>query len=86
MEILRTVNREDGITVVVSLHQVDYAMRYCARVVALKGGHVVYDGPSAALTPKMLREIYGAELERDGDAATELDPMPAGLRPALVNA
>jgi hypothetical protein len=34
----------------------------------------------------MLREIYGAELERDGDAATELDSMPAGLRPALVNA
>ncbi len=37
--------------VVVSLHQVDVAMRYCPRVVALRQGKVVYDGPSAALTP-----------------------------------
>ena len=86
MEILRTVNQEDGITVVVSLHQVDYAMRYCARVVALKAGRIVYDGPSAALTGKLLREIYGAELEWDDGAPGEPGGLPAGLRPALANA
>jgi phosphonate transport system ATP-binding protein len=86
MDILRTVNREDNITVVVSLHQVDYAMRYCARVVALKAGHVVYDGPSAALTPALLREIYGAELAWDGGTPGEPDAPAVGLRPALANA
>src|SRR2546430_991477 len=45
MEILCDLNREDGLTVIVTLHQVDYALRYCKRVVALKGGKVVYDGP-----------------------------------------
>ena len=40
MEILARINREDGCTVVVSLHQVDMAMRYCARVVALHQGRV----------------------------------------------
>jgi len=86
MDILRTVNREDNITVVVSLHQVDYAMRYCARVVALKAGRVVYDGPSAALTPALLREIYGAELDWDGGTPDRPDAVPAGLHPAVANA
>lgn len=63
MEILAEVNRVDGITVVVSLHQVEYAIRYCPRTIALRHGVVVYDGPSAALTPSFLRDIYGAESE-----------------------
>ena len=63
MENLARINREDGITVVVSLHQVAYAMRYCPRTVALRAGEVVYDGPSEALTPPFLRELYGADSE-----------------------
>ena len=63
MDILSRVNREDGCTVLVSLHQVNVAMRYCARTVALHHGRIVYDGPSAALTPALLRELYGAEAD-----------------------
>lgn len=63
MDILSRVNREDGCTVVVSLHQVNVAMKYCARTVALHHGSVVYDGPSASLTPALLRELYGAEAD-----------------------
>ncbi|MBI5908224.1 MAG: phosphonate ABC transporter ATP-binding protein [Burkholderiales bacterium] len=63
MDILARVNREDQCTVVVSLHQVNVAMKYCARTVALHLGRVVYDGPSAALTPALLRELYGAEAD-----------------------
>jgi phosphonate transport system ATP-binding protein len=62
MELLATMNRERGTTVLVSLHQVDYALRYCPRTIALQHGRVVYDGPSAALTPPLLRELYGADL------------------------
>lgn len=63
METLARINAEDGVTVVVSLHQVDFALRYCRRTVALKAGRVVYDGPSAALTPALLRDLYGSEAE-----------------------
>lgn len=63
MDILARVNREDKCTVVVSLHQVNVAMKYCARTVALHQGRVVYDGPSVALTPTLLRELYGAEAD-----------------------
>jgi len=63
MEILSRINREDGSTVVVSLHQVDMAIRYCPRVVALNQGKVVYDGPAANLTPALLRELYGMQAD-----------------------
>lgn len=63
MDILARVNREDQCTVVVSLHQVNVALKYCPRTVALHQGRVVYDGPSLALTPTLLRELYGAEAD-----------------------
>lgn len=63
MEILATINHEDGTTIMVSLHQVDIALRYCPRTVALNHGRVVFDGQSASLTPDVLRELYGADAD-----------------------
>jgi phosphonate transport system ATP-binding protein len=63
MELLKALNEDEAITVVVSLHQVDYAMRYCRRVVALKAGQVAYDGPASGLSHAKLIDIYGPEIE-----------------------
>ena len=63
MEILRDLNRTDGLTLVVTLHQVDYALRYCDRVVALKEGRIVYDGLAQGLDKDRLIDIYGPEFE-----------------------
>src|SRR5262249_41778824 len=81
MEILARINREQGITVLVSLHQVQFALRYCARTVALRAGEVVYDGPSAQLDAATLRRLYGAAVEEmlEGTAPIHgvLEPAPA---------
>ena len=71
MDILRRLNRDDGLTVLVTLHQVDYALRYCDRVVALKAGKVVYDGRTGGLDRARLIDIYGPEFE---DAYLETPP------------
>jgi len=63
MALLVELNRTEAMSVVVSLHQVDYALRYCSRIVALKAGKVVYDGPSGALSHDQLIDIYGPEIE-----------------------
>ncbi len=63
MELLVELNKRDGLGVIVTLHQVDYAIRYCDRVVALKAGKVVYDGPSTGLDTARLIDIYGPEFE-----------------------
>ena len=61
MEVLARINREDHSTVVVSLHQVEYARQFCPRIIALREGAVVYDGAASALTNQKLAEIYGSQ-------------------------
>ncbi|MCY1539191.1 Phosphate-import ATP-binding protein PhnC [compost metagenome] len=80
MEILADINHQDGKTVVVTLHQVDYAMRYCQRAVALKGGRIHFDGPTAGLNPNFLNDLYGADL----DASLLLADKPRRPRPPDV--
>ena len=75
METLADLNRTDGITVVVSLHQVDVAVRHCRRVVALRGGRVVFDGPPAALTPAVLADVYGDAAPPHPEPKTKERPM-----------
>lgn len=73
MDILAKINQDHGITVLVSLHQVQFARRYCPRTVALRLGEVVYDGPSDALTPQHLRSLYGASVEELLDGTETLE-------------
>lgn len=61
MDILTDINQKEGITIVVTLHQVDYAKRYCPRVVALKQGEVFFDGASSALDESTLAALYGSK-------------------------
>lgn len=70
---------------VVSLHQVDMAMRYCPRVVALHQGRVVFDGPSQALTPALLRNLYGMQADEILNGSSSLHGVPApSATPALA--
>ncbi|MBN9028686.1 MAG: phosphonate ABC transporter ATP-binding protein [Rhizobiales bacterium 63-7] len=81
MDVLSDINRQEGITVLVSLHQVEYARRYCRRTVAMRDGRIVFDGPSTALTNDFLAELYGEASEELvlPDAPAE---SPAGFKPA----
>ncbi|MFL6678365.1 MAG: phosphonate ABC transporter ATP-binding protein [Burkholderiaceae bacterium] len=63
MQSLADVNRDLGVTVLVSLHQVEFAFAFCPRTIALHEGRVVFDGPTRALTPARLRELYGAQID-----------------------
>lgn len=81
MEILSEINRTDGAAVLVSLHQVEYARRYCARTIAMRDGRIVFDGPSAELTTQFLREIYGeASEELILPDADDFRPQPKPVR------
>ena len=91
MDILRELNTRDKITVLVSLHQVEYALNYCPRTIALRNGEVVYDGPSEALTPDFLGELYGAESEElflpglsDKTQQESQDSGAEGFNPAVA--
>jgi phosphonate transport system ATP-binding protein len=63
MGLLAELNRELGVTVLVSLHQIDHAFAHCPRTVALRAGEIVYDGPTRGLTPERLRALYGTQTD-----------------------
>ena len=78
MEHLAALNRERGVTVLVSLHQVEYAASYCPRTIALRSGVVVFDGPTQWLTAERLRELYGTQT---GELLPTTTSAPQHVRP-----
>lgn len=63
---LEQLNKEDGITVVCSLHYLDLVQRYSTHVVGLRSGELVFEGDNQAirkLTDARFKEIYGQEAE-----------------------
>jgi len=59
MDLLRDINREDGITVITSLHVLDLARTYGRRIVALRDGRIAHDGPPDSLDAAASERIFG---------------------------
>lgn len=77
METLADINAADNVTVVVSLHQVDFALKYCQRVIALRDGRVMFDGTAASVSTALLRGIYGENTDLDFGTLDGDLPEPA---------
>ncbi len=74
MEILQEINRTDGKTVIVTLHQVDVARKYCQRVIALRDGQLFFDGSRDELTDELMFSLYendATEMLATNDTAVE---------------
>jgi phosphonate transport system ATP-binding protein len=72
---LEKLNKEDGITVICSLHYLDLVQRYATRVIGLKDGEVVYRGTGEdirRMSDGEFKEIYGEEAERVSAGPTAL--------------
>lgn len=63
MHDLRRVNRDDRLTVLVNIHLMDLARQYTTRMIGLRSGEVVYDGPAEAATDHDFEQIYGRPIQ-----------------------
>jgi phosphonate transport system ATP-binding protein len=61
MRALEEINRTRGITVIVNLHALDLARRYCTRIIGMSSGRLVFDGLTSELTPEAAAQIYARE-------------------------
>ena len=61
----KRINREYNISILINIHHVDLALKYTDRIIGIKEGRVVYDGPSKDINEKILEEIYGRDLTQD---------------------
>ncbi len=66
MQYLEKINKEDGMTVLCSLHFLDLVHRYADRVVALNQGILMFDGSPKDIDDAKFKDIYGREAERVG--------------------
>lgn len=76
LELVGRLNREHGLTVIMALHDLGQAARFAGRIVLLRGGRIIAQGPpSAVLTPETIAAVF------DVDAA--IVSTPEGL-PAVI--
>ena len=66
MQYLETINQEDGVMILCSLHFLDLVHRYADRAIALNDGKLMFDGPPHDIDDEKFKEIYGKEAERVG--------------------
>lgn len=79
-------SRQRGVTLLASLHQVDLAMAHFPRTVGLRDGRVVFDLPSAQVTPALLQALYAqheAELQAPAPQPSAL-ALAAAMAPAVL--
>ncbi len=66
MQYLEKINKEDGVTIICSLHFLDLVHRYANRAIALNAGVLMFDGTPKEIDDVKFKEIYGKEAERVG--------------------
>jgi phosphonate transport system ATP-binding protein len=62
MKDFKRINEQENITIVVNMHHVDLALKFAKRVIGIKKGLVVFDGPSSKVTESILKDIYGRDI------------------------
>ena len=63
MDDFQRINQDMNITVIINIHHVELALQYASRVVGIREGRIVYDGPAAQVTQQILDDIYQGKRE-----------------------
>ena len=85
MRLLSELCAERELAAVINIHDVLLAQRFVQRVIGLRAGRVVYDGPPDGLTPEVLTEIYGEEDWAEPRHEGELDEAEGTILPLIDN-
>lgn len=65
------INKDMNISILLNIHHVDLALKYATRVIGIRAGHIVYDGPTSNVTKEVLDEVYnGKEVPKSTDPNT----------------
>ena len=59
------INQEMGISILLNIHHVELALEYADRIIGIRAGRIVYDGPSANVDQKVLDAIYGEDAQAE---------------------
>lgn len=65
MDDFKKFNKDMNISILINIHHVDLALKYASRVIGIKAGEIIYDGPAKNVDGQILKQIYGRELADD---------------------
>lgn len=67
------INKEYKISILLNIHHVDLALKYCDRVIGIRAGEIVFDGPASTITQEQIDEVYnGTKVPTMGEGKGEL--------------
>ena len=66
---LKNINQEMGISILMNIHHVELALEYAQRIIGIRAGQIVYDGPASKVSQEILDQIYhGSEPGKEAAA------------------
>ena len=68
MEDFKRINKDMNISILLNIHHVELALEYADRILGIRDGEIVYDGPSSEVTPEILDLIYKGKAEELNEA------------------
>ena len=69
MSDFKKINQEMNITILINIHHVELALAYADRIIGIRAGKLVYDGPSADVTEDVLNMIYAGKIPDEVEEA-----------------
>ena len=86
LSLLHSICKEDNLSAVVSLHQVELAKAYADRIIGLSAGEIVFDGTPQALTADLLDQLYsGKDVQSPRDSVYCNNPIRTNLKDLAIS-
>ncbi|MFJ7936654.1 ABC transporter ATP-binding protein [Sporosarcina sp. NPDC096371] len=80
LELIKSLNREHGMSIVMVLHDINQAIRYSDTIIAMKNGEIIVKGaPSEVMTAQTIKEIYGVDVKVKTDEEAGMYIVPVGI-------
>ena len=67
----KKINEDMNISILINIHHIDLALKYATRVIGIREGEIVFDGPAQGATQEVLDTIYNGKVDRDGNIQEE---------------
>ncbi len=71
MDDFKRINEDMKISILINIHHVDLALKYATRVVGIREGEIVYDGPASEVNKEVLSLIYKGNVDAEGHVTIE---------------
>ncbi|MFJ7735887.1 ABC transporter ATP-binding protein [Lysinibacillus sp. NPDC097287] len=80
LELVKALNEEHGLTIIMVLHDINQAIRYSDLVIMMKTGQIVAEGaPREVITKEVIKDVYGVDAIFNEDERLGLYMVPLGI-------